>query len=217
MKAEEIFSFLYLFHWRNKSHATELFSNICIEQWTFTLSLVLNLNLKSFFLTISLHFWFLRFNHVVPICAFCTALTHSSQLVGWSLEVPSRAIFLSSHCLVTLCGVYVCSLRFCFRRRINSPRGSVHVLVLSCFFSKAAFHLYCQIKGRKPQIIIWMVGKDLSHAGNALGDRHASFITGEKRVKDCTIWTVCGLTVLGTFYSSSPCAALFVIVTVGKN
>lgn len=64
-----------------KAMQPNFISSIFIKQRTFTLSLVLNLNLKSFFLTISLNFWFLKFNHVVPICAVWTALTHSSQLV----------------------------------------------------------------------------------------------------------------------------------------
>lgn len=90
-----------------------------------------------------------------------------------------RTVFLISCC--SNCGIYVCPHHFGFRRKVNSPRGSVHVLVLLCFFSKTAFHLCCQIKGRKPQITIWMVGKDLSHSGNAFGRQAMQALLQERR------------------------------------
>lgn len=79
----------------------------------------------------------------------------SPILPGWvfSLSQTERS--------VRPCGVYVCSDPLDFRGKINA--------VLLRSFPKTAFHLHCQMKGRKPQMTLQMVGKDSSGSRRAFG------------------------------------------------
>lgn len=182
----------------------------------------LDLNLKSVLLMIRLNFWFIDDKAIFLISEF---QSHSSYL--WLLYNPcslfpaglvcSRTVFLISCCSVKLWYTCVSSPLWFQKKRLIPPE------VLSMFwfccvsFLKQPFIFAVRLKGGNLRSQYMNGGKGPKSFRECLWETgNASFLTGEKRVKDCTIKTVCGLTVLGILLPSSSCAVPFVIVIVGK-